>query len=92
MTPNYKTLISTLCDIRIFIIDDPTLSVFQEECAKRYVAHEAFHEATSTQGHSFDEQETTRLIQTQNVPKRNAYLSKKVDISKRALGENIPVS
>lgn len=54
--------LSTLRDIRFVIIDDPTLSVFQEEFAKRYVAHEAFHEATSTQGHSFDEQETTRLI------------------------------
>lgn len=33
---------STLRDVRIVIIDEPTLSVFQKEFAKRYVAHGAF--------------------------------------------------
>ena len=50
---------STLRDVRIVIIDEPTLSVFQEEFAKRYVAHEASPETMSTQGHSSDGQEST---------------------------------
>ena len=65
---------STLRDVRIVIIDEPTLSVFQEEFAKRYVAHEAFPEALSTQGHSFDEQETIRPIPNSEC---NTYQSKK---------------
>lgn len=82
---------STLRDVRIVIIDEPTLSVFQKEFAKRYVAHGAFREALSTQGHSFDEQETSRPIPNS---KRNEYQSKKKrsDISKSAKGRNIPVS
>lgn len=65
---------STLRDVRIVIIDEPTLSVFQKEFAKRYVAHGAFREALSTQGHSFYEQETSRPIPNS---KRNEYQSKK---------------
>ena len=65
---------STLRDVRIVIIDEPTLSVFQKEFAKRYVAHGVSREALSTQGHSFDEQETSRPIPNS---KRNEYQSKK---------------
>ena len=39
---SYDAEFSTLRDVRIVIIDEPTLSVFQEEFTKRYVAHEAF--------------------------------------------------
>ena len=50
---------STLRDVRIVIIDEPTLSVFQEEFAKRYVAHEASPETVSTQGRPSDGQGST---------------------------------
>ena len=69
---------STLRDVRIVIIDEPTLSVFQKEFAKRYVAHGAFREALSTQGHSFNEQETSRPIPNS---KRNEYQSKKREVT-----------
>ena len=69
---------STLRDVRIVIIDESTLSVFQEEFAKRYVVREAFLEALSTQGHSFDDQETSRPIPNS---KRNEYQSKKREVT-----------
>ena len=40
---------STLRDVRIVIIDDSTISVFQEEFVKRYVSHEASSETVTTQ-------------------------------------------
>ena len=43
---------STLRDVRIVIIDEPTLSVFQEEFVKRYDPREASPETMSTQGRS----------------------------------------
>lgn len=48
--------LSTLRDIRIVIIDDPTLTVFQEEFVKRYMAQEASQE---TLERSFYQQEKT---------------------------------
>ena len=51
---------STLRDVRIVIIDEPTLSVFQEEFVKRYAPREASPEAMSIQGRpSADGQEST---------------------------------
>ena len=51
---------STLRDVRIVIIDEPTLSVFQEEFVKRYAPREASPETMSTQGRpSADGQEST---------------------------------
>ena len=69
---------STLRDVRIVIIDKPTLSVFQEEFVKRYVTHDASPEAVSTQGRSSDGQETTPPIPNSE---RNAYQSKRNDSS-----------
>lgn len=69
---------STLRDVRIVIIDEPTLSVFQEEFAKRYVAHEASRETMSTQGRSSDGQESTSA--TPNS-KDSAHQSKRNDSS-----------
>ena len=40
---------STLRDVRIVIIDDSTISVFQEEFVKRYFSHEASSETVTTQ-------------------------------------------
>ena len=45
--------------MRIVIIDEPTLSVFQEEFAKRYVAHVPSPETVSTQGRSSYGQKST---------------------------------
>ena len=69
---------STLRDVRIVIIDKPTLSVFQEEFVKRYVTHEASAEAMSTKGRSSDGQETTSPLPNLE---RNAYQSKRNDSS-----------
>ena len=68
---------STLRDVRIVIIDKPTLSVFQEEFVKRYVTHEASLEAVSTQERSSDGQETSPIPNSE----RNAYQSKRNDSS-----------
>ena len=69
---------STLCDVRIVIIDEPTLSVFQEEFAKRYVAHEASPETMSTQGRSSHGQELTSSALNS---KDSAHQSKRNDSS-----------
>ena len=69
---------STLRDVRIVIIDKPTLSVFQEEFVKRYVTHEESAEAMSTKGRSSDGQETTSPLPNLE---RNAYQSKRNDSS-----------
>ena len=69
---------STLRDVRIVIIDKPTLSVFQEEFVKRYVTHEASGEAISTKGRSSDGQETTPPLPNSE---RNAYQSERNDSS-----------
>ena len=69
---------STLRDVRIVIIDKPTLSVFQEEFVKRYVTHEASAEAMSTKGRSSDGQEKTSPLPNSE---RNAYQSKRNDSS-----------
>ena len=69
---------STLRDVRIVIIDKPTLTVFQEEFVKRYVTHEASAEAISTKGRSSDGQETTSPLPNSE---RNAYQSKRNDSS-----------
>ena len=69
---------STLRDVRIVIIDKPTLSVFQGEFVKRYVTHEASAEAMSTKGRSSDGQETTSPLPNSE---RNAYQSKRNDSS-----------
>ena len=70
---------STLRDVRIVIIDKPTLSVFQGEFVKRYVTHEASAEAMSTKGRSSDGQETTSPLP--NSERRNEYQSKRNDSS-----------
>ena len=69
---------STLRDVRIVIIDEPTLSVFQEEFAKRYVAHEALPETVSTQRRSSDGQESTSSAPNS---KDSAHQSKRNDSS-----------
>ena len=69
---------STLRDVRIVIIDKPTLSVFQEEFVKRYVTHEASAEAMSTKGRSSDGEETTPQLPNSE---RNAYQSERNDSS-----------
>ena len=69
---------STLRDVRIVIIDKPTLSVFQEEFVKRFVTHEESAEAMSTKGRSSDGQETTSPLPNLE---RNAYQSKRNDSS-----------
>lgn len=53
---NEDAKLSTLRDIRIVIIDGPTLTVFQEEFVKRYMAQEASQE---TLERSFYQQEKT---------------------------------
>ena len=45
---------STLRDVRIVIIDEPTISVFQEEFVKRYLSQEASPETVTTQGRPSD--------------------------------------
>ena len=42
---------STLRDVGIVIIDEPTISVFQEEFVKRYLSQEASSETVTIQGH-----------------------------------------
>ena len=65
---------STLRDVRIVIIDEPTLSVFQEEFVKRYAPQEESPETMSTMGRSSVVQETTPSIPNSE---RNVYQSKK---------------
>ena len=51
---------STLRDVRIVIIDDPTISVFQEEFVKRYLSKEASPgTVTNQQPPSHEERETS---------------------------------
>ena len=50
---------STLRDVRMVIIDDPTISVFQEEFVKRYLSKEAPRTVTNQRLPSHEDRETS---------------------------------
>ena len=53
---------STFRDVRIVIIDEPTMSVFQEEFVKRYLSPVALPETVTTQGRPSDDHIATPQI------------------------------
>ena len=76
--------------MRIVIIDEPILSVFQEEFVKRYAPQEESPETMSTMGRSSVVQETTPSIPNSE---RNVYQSKRIsDLPKHSRGSNMPAS
>ena len=80
---------STLRDVRIVIIDEPTMSVFQKEFVKRYLSQEASPETVTTQGRPSDDH-----IATPPIPNTKPEVGKSIrndsfaSVDQQQSGEN----